>query len=134
VPHRVVSDKAFSRARSLRSNMTDAELRLWQRLRAHRLEGLSFRRQVPIGSYIVDFVCVAERLIIEVDGGQHSSSRDDARDAWLSSQNFRILRFWNNDVLSNLEGVLERILEAVRQSPPSLTLPRKGGGKRESAP
>ena len=114
--------------------MTDAELRLWQRLRAHRFEGLSFRRQVPIGSYIVDFVCLAERLIIEVDGGQHGSSRDEARDAWLKSQDFIILRFWNNDVLSNTEGVLEKILETIRRSPPSLTIPRKGGGNTEGVP
>lgn len=114
--------------------MTDAELRLWQRLRAHRLEGVSFRRQVPIGSYIVDFVCLAEKLIIEVDGGQHGSPHDDVRDTWLRSQGFSILRFWNNDVLSNLDGVLEKILETVRRSPPSLTLPRKGGGKREGVP
>jgi very-short-patch-repair endonuclease len=132
VAHRVISDKAFSRARSLRSNMTDAELRLWTRLRAHRLDGLSFRRQVPIGCYIADFVCLAERLIIEVDGGQHGSSRDEVRDAWLRSQDFTILRFWNNDVLSNIEGVLEKILESVRASPPSLTLPRKGGGNTPS--
>lgn len=134
MPHRTVSNKAMSRARSLRRNLTDAELRLWTRLRAHRLEGISFRRQVPIGAYIVDFVCLAERLIIEVDGGQHGSSRDEVRDAWLKSQDFKILRFWNNDVLSNIEGVLEKILETVRRSPPSLSLPRKGGGKTESAP
>lgn len=132
MPHRVVSEKALLRARSLRSNMTDAELHLWTRLRAHRLDDLSFRRQVPIGSYVVDFVCLSERLVIEVDGGQHGAARDEARDAWLKKQGFAILRFWNNDVLSNAEGVLEKILESVRRSPPSLTLPRKGGGNTEN--
>ena len=82
----------------------------------------------------MSILCVFEsRLIIEVDGGQHSESkRDAARDAWLRSQGFSVLRFWNNDVLSNTDGVLERIAQAVRDAPPSLTLPRKGGGNAPS--
>ena len=110
--------------------MTEAEKRIWFRLRAHRLNGASFRRQMPIGTYIVDFVCFDARLIVEIDGGQHADSqRDQARDAWLASQNFTVLRFWNNDVLTNTDGAIEQILEALRvSSPPSLTLPRKGGG------
>ncbi len=113
--------------------MTDAEKRMWHRLRAHRFEGLSFRRQFSIGNYVVDFVCLESRLIIEIDGGQHSESkRDAARDAWLRSQGFSVLRFWNNDVLSNTDGVLERIAQAIPAAPPSLTLPRKGGGNTPS--
>ena len=117
--------------------MTKAEGRIWSRLRAHRFQGYSFRRQLPIGPYIVDFVCLDARLIIEIDGGQHASAeaeRDKKRDAWLRSQGFLILRYWNNDVLTNLTGVLEHIADALsQQPPPSLTLPRKGGGDRPNA-
>ena len=111
--------------------MTDAEQRLWYRLRAHRLSGASFRRQFPIGRYIVDFVCLDARVIVELDGGQHADSiKDAARDGWLRSQGSKVLRFWNNDVLSNTNGVVQTIADAVSSvSPPSLTLPRKGGGK-----
>jgi very-short-patch-repair endonuclease len=110
--------------------MTEAEKRMWFRLRAHRLDGASFRRQFPIGADIVDFVCLDSHLIGEIDGGQHADSiRDRTRDAWLGSQGFTVLRFWNNDVLKNADGVIERIRDALSQlPPPSLTLPRKGGG------
>ena len=129
MPHRAVPKQRRSNARALRSNMTDAERKLWHRLRAHRFNGVTFRRQVPIGSYIADFVCLQARLIVEVDGGQHGTERDAIRDAWLRQQSFRVLRFWNNDVLSNLDGVMQVIAEALAQAlPPSLTLPRKGGG------
>jgi very-short-patch-repair endonuclease len=113
--------------------MTDAEARIWSRIRAHRLDGASFRRQVPIGSYIVDFACMDKRVIIEIDGGQHAeNARDAKRDAWLKAQGFVILRYWNNDALSNTNGVLEHIAYALAAStPPSLTLPRKGGGNRK---
>ena len=118
--------------------MTAAERRIWTRLRAHRLQGLSFRRQFPIGSYIVDFICPEARLIIEIDGGQHAlieANRDRMRDAWLREQGFVVLRFWNNEVLTNLTGVLERIAETLNQPlPPSLTLPRKGGGDTPNLP
>jgi very-short-patch-repair endonuclease len=112
--------------------MTEAEKRIWYRLRVHRLNGASFRRQYPIGGYIVDFVCLEARLIIEIDGGQHTASQhDEMRDAWLRSQNFAVLRFWNNEVLANIDGVVEKISEALTASlPPSLTLPRKGGGNQ----
>jgi very-short-patch-repair endonuclease len=116
--------------------MPKAEGRIWSRLRAHRFQGFSFRRQLPIGPYVVDFVCLEARLIIEIDGGQHASGeakRDAKRDQWLRSQGFVILRYWNNDVLTNLTGVLEHVAEALRQlPPPSLTLPRKGGGDAPS--
>src|SRR6266404_2835045 len=98
---------ASTRARQLRSNPTDAEMRLWSKLRRKQIDGHRFRRQVPIGPYIADFVCLERRLVIEVDGGQHSESiADDARTAWLEGQGFCVLRFWNNDVLGNTEGVL----------------------------
>jgi very-short-patch-repair endonuclease len=112
--------------------MTEAEKRIWFRLRAHRLDGAPFRRQFPVGTYIIDFVCLDARVIVEIDGGQHAESRrDKMRDAWLASQGFVALRFWNNEVLSNTNGVIEKIVEVLNaQSPPSLTLPRKGGGNR----
>ena len=91
--------------------MTDAERRIWSRLRSRQL-GPRFRRQAPIGPYIADFACFDPRLIIEIDGGQHDEQRgyDSRRDGWLKSQGFVVLRFWNNEVLENAEGVLERIL------------------------
>jgi very-short-patch-repair endonuclease len=129
MPHRKVPKQKRLNARALRSDMTDAERKLWYRLRAHRLNGTSFRRQVPIGRYIADFVCLQARLIIEVDGGQHGTEGDAKREAWLRGQGFHVLRFWNNDVHANIDGVLQAISDTLAQaSPPSLTLPRKGGG------
>lgn len=98
-------------ARRLRKNQTDAEQCLWQRLRGRSLAGLKFRRQHPIGPYICDFVCVDQKLIIEIDGGQHTSNRekDAARTAYLQSQGFRVVRFWNHEVLAATEAVLEKI-------------------------
>jgi very-short-patch-repair endonuclease len=94
-------------ARALRARMTNAERKLWYALRDRRFAGFKFRRQVPLGPFIADFVCFSERLVIEVDGGQHAESRrDKRRDYWFKTNNFRVLRFWNNEVLSNLEGVM----------------------------
>src|ERR1700685_4565632 len=91
------------RARRLRKSATDAEAALWYRLRSRRLNGCKFVRQEPIGPYTVDLICRERRLIIEVDGGQHSDNpRDAVRDKWLADHNYRILRFWNNDVLGNM--------------------------------
>ena len=104
-------------ARRLRRNPTDAERRLWQLLRHRQLEGLRFRRQAPVGVYVLDFVCFEAALVVEVDGGQHAMEKkaaDERRSAWLESQGFRILRFWNNDVLGNPEGVIETIRAALR--------------------
>jgi very-short-patch-repair endonuclease len=102
-----------ARARQLRSNLTEAERALWRELR-HRQLGFRFRRQFPIPPYIVDFACVEARLIVEVDGGQHSQLGDhDRRDAALGCKGWRILRFWNNDVLQNRAGVLETISETL---------------------
>jgi very-short-patch-repair endonuclease len=100
-------------------------------LKGKNLEGIKFRRQAPIGAYIVDFVAFERRLVIEVDGGQHAEEEKDKdilRDAWLSSQGFTVLRFWNNEVLQNLEGVLETIRVNCLRHPP-LTPPIKGGEK-----
>ncbi|MDD2365259.1 MAG: endonuclease domain-containing protein [Desulfuromonadaceae bacterium] len=98
-------------ARELRNNATDAERLLWQQLRNRQVEGVKFRRQQPIESYIVDFVCFDKKVIIELDGGQHSENRDYdmQRDSCLTSNGFTVLRFWNNDVIENIEGVLEVI-------------------------
>jgi very-short-patch-repair endonuclease len=95
--------------------MTDAELLLWLRLRGSQMAGHRFRRQVPIGGHIVDFVCLKARLVIEVDGGQHAEdvARDAERTAWLESQGFRLLRFWNTDVLERTDGVVETILASL---------------------
>jgi very-short-patch-repair endonuclease len=108
------------RARNLRANSTKAELRLWRHLRSRGLMGHKFVRQEPIGPYIVDFVCREQRLVIEVDGGQHATNRRDlVRDRWLAEHHYRVLRFWNNDVLGNTEGVLEMITAALPpESPP----------------
>jgi lysyl-tRNA synthetase class 2 len=99
----------------MRAQPTDAERRLWSKLRYEQLEGQKFRRQAPVGPYIVDFVCFPMRLIIEADGGQHATDerRDAVRTAWLEAQGFRVLRFWNNEVLSNTEGVLETIRNII---------------------
>src|SRR4051794_40133214 len=104
-------------AKRLRSNMTDAERRLWYRLRAHRFAGLKFKRQAPIGPYIVDFICFENKLIIELDGGQHAgSARDCTRDAWLTKEGYRVLRFWNDDMLKRTSAVLEIIAHAASAS------------------
>ena len=103
------------RARSLRKSMTDAERLLWQRLRGRQLAGWKFRRQHAVGPFIVDFVCIAKKLIIEVDGAQHASEveRDAKRSRYLSEEGYRIFRFWNSDVLKELEGVLEVIAKEL---------------------
>ena len=115
----------------------DAEQKLWRALRSRGI-GAKFRRQVPLGPYIVDFVCFESKLIVEVDGGQHSENKRDAiRDRYFIDQGYRVLRFWNNDVLSNLEGVLTMIAGAIdpspgaslRDAPPS---PSRGEGTRAS--
>jgi len=112
-------------AKVLRKNFTDTERLLWKYLRAKQMEGYKFRRQEPIDSYIVDFVCQEKRIIIEVDGGQHSVERDNKRDNWLEEHGYKVLRFWNNEVLTNTEGVLEVIRDYLNHPPP--TPPLKGG-------
>jgi very-short-patch-repair endonuclease len=130
-------DMTAERARYLRGHPTEAERRLWAVLRRRQLGGFRFRRQTPIGPFVADFVCLSERLIIEVDGGQHTlrAARDQARTRWLGAQGFCVLRFWNGDVLRNREGVVEAILQALRTggspqraAPPPRPSPARGEG------
>ena len=118
------------RARHLRKNPTEAERLLWRRLRVWQVDGFKFRRQQPLGRYIVDFVCLEKRMIIEVDGGQHAedANYDTDRDAWLRNQGFVILRFWNNDVLKNMNGVLEVIAKNLQNTP--FLIPSSQEGRR----
>ena len=112
-------------ARDLRNNLTEAEKYLWHELRLNNL-GVKFRRQAVIGRYIVDFVCFERKLVVEVDGGQHADNQEDqVRDQWLTDQGFKVLRFWNPDVLMNREGVLQKILEHL--IPPPFPSPQGGG-------
>ena len=106
-----VSSLAKQRARALRREQTDAERQLWFVLRDRRLSATKWRKQFPLGPFIVDFVCLEHRLIVECDGSQHADSvRDRQRDAWLTSQGFQIARFWNHEVLKERENVLNTIL------------------------
>ena len=126
-----------ARARNLRANMTDAEARLWRALRRDQLNGLSFRRQHPIGPFTIDFYCSKLRLAVEVDGGQHAELRkqsDERRTAWLVENGITVVRYWNSDVLSNLDGVLSDLLVQTERlaraaATPTLTLPLSGGGR-----
>jgi len=110
-----MTTRSLKFARELRKRQTDTERLLWSRLRAHRFGGRKFKRQQPIGPYIVDFVCFEAGLVIELDGGQHveQCAYDAKRDKWLAEQEFKVLRFWNNEVLANLEGVIHRIAELM---------------------
>ena len=112
-----VPPKLRANAKALRRSMTDAERRIWYHVRAHRFQNFSFRRQVPIGPYIVDFVCHSGKVIVELDGGQHFEAdhlaKDARRDAYLAALGFRVMRFSNIDVLTNTTGVLEMIAAAL---------------------
>jgi len=109
------------RAKSLRQRQTNAEQILWRHLRDRRLNNYKFRRQMPTGTYVADFVCMSARLIVEIDGGQHAvqTHHDEQRTDYLRRQGFKVIRFWNNDVLQNLDGVLIVILRELkkRESP-----------------
>ena len=114
-------------AKKLRKRQTDAEKRLWKHLKAKQMEGVKFRRQEPIGKYIVDFASFDRKLVIELDGGQHADDmRDAGRDAWLGTQGFEVLRFWNNEIFENFDGVLEEIRRRVVSHPPPAP-PIEGG-------
>jgi len=129
-----------ARARQLRRNTTEAEKRLWSKLRLGQLQGHKFRRQAPIGRYIADFVSYAPRLVLETDGGQHAErvTIDSKRTAWLASQGFTVIRFWNNEVLQNTDGVVESIRQTLLRlaspsaeaAPPTLPSPTRGEGSR----
>jgi very-short-patch-repair endonuclease len=130
-----VSSNQRSRARTMRGAPTESELRLWRLLR-DRLSGFKFRRQVPVGPYIVDFLCVGAKLIVEADGSQHAESRhDNIRDAYLAGQGWKVLRFWNNEVSQNREGVLETIFAhaSTPSSGPSGHLLPEGEGVLNAA-
>ena len=121
--------------------MTRAETLLWRYIKAHRIEGLGFRRQVPLGNYVADFVCHSAALVIELDGESHDfESRrktDQNRDAWFEREGYTVLRFTNHQVLRELEGVVHVIREtacARRTAPPSLPLPHNGGGNSSKLP
>jgi very-short-patch-repair endonuclease len=111
--------RTLARAKSLRSSQTDAEQRLWYYLRAHRFQGIKFKRQKPIGPYIVDFVAPDRGLVIELDGGQHveQSARDEQRTQRLQSEGYRVLRFWNDDVPLRTDAVLDQIRLALESQP-----------------
>ena len=112
------------RARELRQNATPSELRMWRLLREELPEG-RWRRQVPIRHYIADFASHRLRLVVELDGGQHSEAGDAARSAAIEHEGYRVVRFWNNEVLENAEGCLARLLELVRQAHPHPTATRR---------
>ncbi len=120
-------------ARQLRQSSTHAERKLWRYLRSRSLGGFKFVRQEPIGPYIVDFACREKRLVIEVDGGQHADNKRDAvRDQWLVDHRYRVLRFWNNNVLGNIEGVWETIFAAASAAAPPHPDPLPASGEREA--
>ena len=122
-------------ARALRKGATDAEKALWRGLRSHRLEGLQFRRQHPIGPYVVDFVCIEKKLVIELDGGQHvdQEEADARRSRYLEQRGYRVLRFWDDEVLTQGQSVLAVIWESLamghKQATPSSPSPPQGGGE-----
>ena len=135
MPHSAISKLTRGRARTLRHEPTDAERKLWFVLRGLKPLGLHFRRQAPIGIYIADFVWHAGKLVVELDGSQHAQTRrayDDKRTAWLESQGYRVLRFWNNDVLNTPRSIGEAILEAAQQNPTPDPSPQ-GGGEQAAA-
>jgi very-short-patch-repair endonuclease len=103
----------------LRANMTEAECKLWHQVRDRRLSNTKFRKQVTIHPFVVDFLCIQRRLVVEVDGSQHTPESDAARTAFLESRGYRVIRFWNNDVLNNLPAVLEAIRIALTEPSPA---------------
>ncbi|MDF2970608.1 MAG: uncharacterized protein K0R61_1058 [Microvirga sp.] len=123
VAHAHVKPQLRSQAKRLRRAMTPAERKLWHALKAHRFQGLHIRRQVPMGPYVADFICHTAKLVIEVDGAQHGFDqrieRDRARDTWFEAQGYRVLRFWNHDVLTVLDSVLETIFANIPSNLPT---------------
>ncbi len=119
--------KLTTTARRLRHEETKAERRFWNAVRDRRLDGWKFRRQIPRGNFIVDFVCLEAHLVVELDGGQHNTpeheAKDQARIEWLENNGYRVLRFWNNEVFENLEGVLTVVTNALSEPPHPSPLP-----------
>ena len=117
---RSYTQQTLERAKTLRQSQTDAEGLLWHYLRRKQLDGYKFRRQQPIGPYIVDFACMSRKLVIELDGGQHAERHayDEKRDDYLRGKGYRILRFWNNEVFQNCMDVLEAVYQALVSPPP----------------
>jgi very-short-patch-repair endonuclease len=127
--HQIARPAQRASARRMRRTPTDAEKKFWWLLRDRRLGGLKFRRQVPLGRYVFDFVCFGAKLVVEADGGQHAGSCHDVdRDAWLAQQGFQVVRYWNTDILGNPDGVLEDLV--ARLAVPS---PLAGEGGRAAA-
>jgi very-short-patch-repair endonuclease len=120
MPRHRISRTIRHNARQLRREMSDAERLLWRHFRAHRFQDASFRRQVPIGPYIADFVCHSQKLVIELDGGQHAEPEallaDATRTQWLERRGYRVLRFWNTDVLTGTDAVLHMIARALAET------------------
>jgi very-short-patch-repair endonuclease len=137
MPHAAVSEQQRRHAKRLRSTMTRAETLLWRHIKAGRVDGLAFRRQVPMHKYIADFVCHSHRLIVELDGESHDFEsriqRDAERDSWFVSQDYTVVRFTNEQVLTNLEGVVEAMRsEAAKQVTPLPVPPPQGGGNPQT--
>ncbi|MBN9220736.1 MAG: endonuclease domain-containing protein [Mesorhizobium sp.] len=117
MPHQPVLPEKRRFARTLRRDLTEAEDKLWRELRGRKLDRIKFRRQVPIGRFVADFLCAEAMLIVEIDGSQHAdSAHDHERDAELKLRGFRILRFWNDDVLRELDSVCDTIIAYVRDT------------------
>jgi very-short-patch-repair endonuclease len=133
-------DNRVPQARTLRRDVTDAERKLWRGLRALPMKDSHFRRQPPIGPYFADFACHAKRLVVELDGGQHGdhedARRDAKRDVYMKSNGYRVLRFWNNDVMRNLDGVLQTAADTLSTAAPPTpdpSPPLRGGRGNSSA-
>ena len=134
MPHSLITRRTRKQSQSLRGSPTDAERKLWHALRELKPLGLHFRRQAPIGPYVVDFAWYWGKLIVELDGAPHADlrlRRDRQRSDWLESQGYRVLRFWNNDVLAQTRGVAEAILAAAKSPTPSPS--PQGGGEQVAA-
>lgn len=135
IAQRFYSKETLSKAQELRQNMTNVENILWYYLRSKQLNGLKFRRQVPIGKYIADFICFQHKLIIELDGGGHADETqilyDQQRDVFLQGAGYRVLRVWNNEIYENIEGVLGVILITCSEDPSPYPLPQGEGNKAE---
>ena len=136
---RSVGPRRIALARAMRRRSTDAERKMWQALRSLRADGIKFRRQHPIGRYILDFVALEQKLVVEVDGGQHdrdpAKTTDRKRTQWLQSKGYRVVRFWDNDVLTNIDGVAAAVRQLLpHSSHPHLTSPFEGEENKTSSP